>query len=341
MRRWLRISGLVLFVLLATLAAAVPAVIGVRPIIGPKARPLTMRRYEATPHRLERGRYLVTSVNGCVFCHSELDWASPGFPVKAGTEGGGRSWADEGLPWVAAPNITPDAATGVGQWSDDALARAIREGISHDGRALFPLMPYQQYRYMSDEDLASIIVYIRSLKPLRRQLPSTRVPFPVSRFINAVPDPVVQPVPEPNRQDPIAYGRYLVRMGACRDCHSPTDSQHRPIPGMDFAGGFVLTGPYGQVASANITPAASGIPYYTEELFLEMMRTGRVKARKIHDAMPWIGFGRQADEDLKAVFAYLQTLTPVKHRVDNSLPATACPRCGHRHGAGDQNQPAN
>jgi hypothetical protein len=337
MRRWLKMSGLVLILLVVTVAAAVPAVIGIRPIVGPKARPLTMRRYQATPHRLERGRYLMTSVNGCLLCHSERDWTSPGFPVKPGTEGGGRSWADEGLPWVTAPNITSDADTGAGNWTDDALARAIREGISHDGRSLFPLMPYQQYKYMSDEDLASIIVCIRTLKPLRRRLPATRVPFPMNRFINRVPEPIIEPVPEPDRNNPIAYGDYLVRLGACRKCHTPTDSQNQPIPGMNFAGGFVLTGPYGRVASANITPDASGIPYYTEELFLDMMRTGRVKARKIHDAMPWIGYAREADEDLKAVFAYLQTLTPVKHRVDNSLPSTDCPRCEHRHGAGNQN----
>ena len=97
------------------------------------------------------------------------------------------------------------------------------------------------------------------------------------------------------------------------------DAQGQVIPGMDFAGGFPIVGPFGLVASANITQAPSGIPYYTEELFLEMMRTGMVKARKIHDMM---------------------TVAPVQHRVDNTLPATDCPRCSLRHGAGDQNKPA-
>ena len=78
--------------------------------------------------------------------------------MKAGTEGGGRSFDHEGLPFVTAPNITPDRETGAGAWADDMLARAIREGIGHDGRTLFPLMPYTQYRYMSDEDLASVVV---------------------------------------------------------------------------------------------------------------------------------------------------------------------------------------
>ena len=63
---------------------------------------------------------------------------------------------------VFAPNITPDPETGAGNWTDDQLARAIREGVGHDGRALFPFMPYQDFRFYSDEDLASIIVYLRS-----------------------------------------------------------------------------------------------------------------------------------------------------------------------------------
>jgi mono/diheme cytochrome c family protein len=319
---------------------AVPVLVGIRPIIGPRARPLTEQTFERTPQRLDRGQYLVTSVSGCVFCHGELDWQAPGFPVKAGTEGGGRSWAEEGLPWITAPNITPDPETGAGTWTDDMIARAIREGIGHDGRTLFPIMPYAQYKYMSDEDLASIVVYIRSLPALRTTLPASQIPFPLNRLINGAPEPVTAPVPEPNRANPVAYGDYLVRLGACRDCHTPTNNQGQPIQGLEFGGGFTLTGPYGQVASANITPAPSGIPYYTEELFLEMMRTGQVKARKIHDAMPWAGYGKQTDDDLKAMFAYLKTLTPAQHRVDNTLPPTDCPRCGLRHGAGAMNQPA-
>ncbi|MBF8300925.1 MAG: hypothetical protein HW394_1295 [Acidobacteria bacterium] len=340
MRRLLKIAGYCLLALPLLVVAAVPMLVGIRPIIGPRARPLTERRFEPTPERVRRGRYLATSVNGCVYCHSELDWQAPGFPPKAGTEGGGRNFGEEGLPWITAPNITPNLETGAGTWTDDMFARAIREGIGHDGRALFPLMPYLQYRYLSDEDLASVIVYIRSLTPLRTTFPPSQIPFPVNRLINSAPEPVTAPVPEPNRANAVAYGDYLVRVGACRDCHNPADDQGQAVPGMEFAGGFPLIGPYGQVASSNITPAPSGIPYYTEDLFLEMMRTGRVKARKIHDAMPWKLYGRQTDDDLKAMFAYLGTITPVPHRVDNALPPTECPRCGLRHGAGDQNQAA-
>lgn len=112
-----------------------------------------------------------------------------------------------------------------------------------------------------------------------------------------------------------------------------------PLPGLDFAGGFVLEGPWGRVASANITPDASGIPYYDEELFKQVMRTGYVKARKLSQIMPWTVFRGITDEDLTAVFAYLRTLKPVAHRVDNTEPPTYCPVCKSAHGAGNQNHP--
>jgi hypothetical protein len=159
----------------------------------------------------------------------------------------------------------------------------------------------------------------------------------VNRFINVLPEPVTAPVPEPNRRNNVAYGDYLTRMGACRDCHTPVDAQNQPITALEFSGGFVLTGPYGQVASRNVTPDPSGIPYYDANLFIEVMRTGRAKARKIHDAMPWMSYRQQNDDDLRAIFAFLQTVKPVTHRVDNALPATRCAVCGGTHGGGDQN----
>lgn len=337
MRSVMKIGGLVLLALLVVIVVAIPFTIGLRPILGPKARALTDRRFESTPERLERGRYLVTAVSGCTHCHGEQDWQAPGFPVKAGTEGGGRAWDREGLPFVTAPNITPDPETGAGAWTDDMIARAIREGIGHDGRALFPLMPYTQYRFMADEDLASIVVYLRTLPALKHPLPATKVPFPVNRFINMVPEPVVAPVVAPDPANRVAYGDYLSRLGLCRECHTPPDARHMPNAALEFGGGFVLEGPYGKVAARNITPDASGIPYYDENLFMEAMRTGQVKARKIHDAMPWQMYSRMTDDDLRALFAYLQTIKPVAHTVDNELPPTHCAVCGGTHGGGERN----
>ena len=113
--------------------------------------------------------------------------------------GAGQDIPMKGLPGrVVAPNITPDPETGAGNWTDDELARAIREGVGHDGRVLFPVMPYQRFRSLSDEDLASIIVYLRALPPVRRQQPATEIVFPVRYLIRSVPEPIDAPVPAPD-----------------------------------------------------------------------------------------------------------------------------------------------
>jgi mono/diheme cytochrome c family protein len=326
--------------LLVLLAAAITATIGWRPFIGPRARAVTDRTFAPTPERMERGRYLVRAVTGCLICHSNVD-AGVAVPSEEAMNGAGKVWEPEGLPWLVAPNLTPDRETGAGGWSDDTIARAVREGIGHDGRTLFPLMPYLQYRGMSDEDLASIVVYLRSLPAVRNPLPRTEVPFPPGPLINGLPQPIDAPVPQPDLSDPVKRGEYLVRLGACTDCHTPMDAQGNQIPGMAFAGGFVLRHGNGQVTSANLTPDPSGIPYYTEELFLTTMRTGRVISRKISDVMPWWAARNQTDDDLRAMFAYLKTLTPVAHRVDNTLPPSECPVCGLTHAGGDRNRRSN
>ncbi|HKP35560.1 MAG TPA: cytochrome c [Pyrinomonadaceae bacterium] len=335
-RRWKKFVGITLLVLVALITLGITFTIGWRPFIGAKKRALTDRKFESTPQRLARGKYLVDSVNGCFGCHSDADWSKPGAPPKAGREGAGHSWADQNMPWLVAPNITPDKETGAGNWSDDTLARAIREGIGHDGRALFPIMPYPNYQQMSDEDLASIIVYLRSVPAIRNQLPVTKMPFPLNFFIQNVPQPITSAVAPPDTSTPVARGAYLARMSSCADCHTP-QIQGQPIAGLEFAGGFILKEPTGDVAAANITPDASGISYYDEGLFVRMMREGKVGARPLHASMPWIYFGKMTDDDLKSIFAYLRTLKPARHRVDNAESASACKLCKQNHGLGSSN----
>jgi len=326
-----------LVALVVLLAAGISLTIGWRPFIGPRARPLTSRHFDITPQRLERGRYLFTSQTGCSGCHSLHDWTAHDAPILPNGEGVGQVMWFKDLPGrIVAPNITPDPDTGSGKWTDDQLARAIREGIGHDGRALFPMMPYEQLRHMSDEDLASLIVFIRSLTPVRHEQPPTEIIFPVKYLIRSAPEPVTQPVSGPDRSDPLKWGQYLVTIASCNECHSPR-SKGQVVAGMDYSGGFTLDGPWGSAASANITPDASGIGYYDDVLFLQVMRTGYVRARKLNSIMPFGEFKNMTDDDLKAMFVYLKTLKPVKHRVDNSLPPTYCKLCRLTHGGGDQN----
>jgi mono/diheme cytochrome c family protein len=328
--------GKILLVICILLAVAITFTIGWRPFIGPKARTTTNRQFERTPERLARGRYLVGGLVGCETCHTPKDWKTHGAPNVPGMELAGQLLPVPGLPGtIVASNLTPDPETGAASWSDDQIARAIREGVAHDGRTIFPMMPYEAYRTLSDEDVASIVVYMRSVVPVRNPLPPTKVDFPVNYLIRGAPQPLTHPVSGPSPQaSPAERGKYLVTVGC--GCHIAADRKG-PIRGLEYGGGEHLEGPWGEVTSANITLDASGISYYDEATFIEAMRTGYVKARKLSSIMPFGEFTNLNDDDLKAMFAYLRTVPPVKHRVDNNLPPTYCKLCRQKHGAGDQN----
>jgi len=299
-------------------------------------RPLTARRFQSTPERVQRGQYIFVS-HACIDCHAEHVSKELGSALAPDAHPAGAVMALEGLPGrLVASNLTPDRETGLGDWSDDEISRAIREGVDRNGRALFPMMPYTAYHSMSDDDVAALVAYLRSLPAVRRELPPTQIDFPVKYLINNAPEPITHPVMGPDPEDPVAVGKYLTTTTACGECHTPSD-RGKAITGMDLAGGVSFTTGEYRAASANITPDASGIGYYDEALFIEAMRTGVVRARKLNPAMPYEYFKNFSDRDLKAMFAYLRTVPPVKHRVDNSLPATACKLCRQKHGAGDQN----
>ena len=337
-RRLKKVVGTTALIIVALLLLGITFTVGWRPFIGPRVRPLTNRTFEATPARLERGRYMVNAVYGCLGCHSERDPNAPGMPPLTKKLGAGTVFSEgTDLPGnVIAPNLTPDKETGAGNWTDDMLARAIREGIGHDGRALFPLMPYMNYREMPDEDLASVIVYLRTLEPVRNPLPQSEIIFPVKYLMRSAPEPVTTSVQMPDLSDPVKRGAFLVRMASCADCHTPQEKGQLK-PGFEFAGGLLFKTPEATVMAANITPDSSGIPYYDEDLFVQAIRTGKVKARSLSPLMPWALYQNMTDGDLKAVYAYIRTLKPVKHTVDNTESPTNCKLCGMIHGGGDRN----
>lgn len=325
------IIGVVIVVLLV----GVQFTIGWAPFFGAKMRPTTSEKFEITPERIAHGRDIV-HLAGCEECHTPRDWTKHGAPPVPGMEAAGQELPLPGLPGhVVAPNLTPDVATGAGSWTDDEMARSIREGITHDGHAMFPLMPYSEYRAMSDEDVASVVVYFRSLPAVHNSLPRTKINFPVNYLIRSSPQPLTTAVVAPNSSNLVERGRYLAKIGC--GCHTPTDNG-TPLRGLEFAGGEVLDGPWGNVASANITPDATGVRYYdNEDAFLAAVRTGYVGARSLSSIMPYGDFQYVPEEDLKAIFAFLKTVQPVRHIVDNSLPPTYCKICRHKHGGGDKN----
>ena len=300
-----------------------------------------------TPERMSRGKYLVEGVLQCWGCHSELDFTKRPMRPRPGMKGGGHIFSNVelGLPEpnrVVAPNISPDPEYGAGRWEDAAFVRALRQGIGHDGRTLYPLMPYQYFRNLSDEDLASVIVYVRSTAPVHIRRPKTSLTDTIKKALQ--PLPPLAHVAEADHSSRVAYGKYLVTAGHCSDCHTPQDEHFNPIPGMDFAGGVPLTGAWGPdpkkvftVTSLNLTPDPSGISYFDEKMFINALRTGTVNARPLANIMPWAFFRNLSDDDLGSMFAYLRTLKPVQHRVDNTEPPRYCKMCRSKHGFGDRN----
>lgn len=281
-------------------------------------------KVEITPVRLERGKYLFEVLADCDGCHSPRDFMKFAGPVIPGLRGQGQVMPPElGLPGnVVAPNITPDMETGIGSWTDGEKIRAIREGISKDGRALFPLMPYQNYRSMSDEDVYSLVAYLNTLPPKKNPLPRTKLNFPVNVLIKGAPQPAGS-VPEPDRNNRVEYGKYLVIVGVCINCHTQAD-KNELNKDMLFAGGREFRiGPY-LVNSANITPdPETGIGAWSEERFVAKFNGFRSfaesSAPKASQAsftlMPWISLSRLDEDDLRAIYAYLRTVPARRNAV--------------------------
>jgi mono/diheme cytochrome c family protein len=316
-KTWIRRTALVLGSLLVLVGVAA-AVMELR---SPRMRAVDPTiRFAPSAERLARGRYLAEAEAHCLHCHSERDWKTHGAPVLPGLTGAGWDvpWADNHMPGrVFAPNLTPDPETGLGAIPDDAVARAIREGVSHDGRALF-MMPWQNYRQLSDEDVASVVVYLRSLPPVKKVRGTTAIQAPVRWFLKSAPAPLTAPVTVAAASDPVARGRQLSEIGQCQTCHTPVDGRHQPLAGMAFAGGqeFVIGGV--RYRSSNITPDPSGISYYNQELFIRTMRTGNVGGRRLAPIMPWADIRKLTDGDLAALWAFLKTVTPVAHDVERA-----------------------
>jgi hypothetical protein len=251
-----------------------------------------------------------------------------------GTEGSGDIIDSVGP--IVAPNITPDFETGAGRWTDDMLVRAIREGFGHDDRQLDPSMTSEYWSALTDEDVASIVVYLRSIPAVRRSLPGTFRPESKRRVRDEI---LEDSLLTGDHDNPLSRAAYLVRIARCEHCHSPMDSAGRRKPDLRFAGGTVgVADSLHPIVSKNLTQDPSGISYYDREIFIQAVRTGRVGGvRELNPWMEWPYLRVMTDSDLIAIFEYLRLQPPVRHNVDNSEPPTPCQRCGTTHGLGNLN----
>ncbi len=327
MKTFLKIlGGLVGLIIVVALIAVVALTLK-----KPDQRPASTEKIERTPERLERGKYLVQHVAGCLVCHSDHENDRFSWPAKAGTEGQGGFEFDEkvGVPGaVCAQNITSDPEFGIGNWTDGEVVRAIREGVANDGHALFPQMPYQLMRNIGDEDVKSIVTFIRTLPPIKKPTPPVRIDFPVSLLMKLAPKPVEGPVPVPKSSDGIVYGKYLATMAGCFDCHTKLIKGNRPEE-LAFSGGFDFKMPFVHAISANITPdAETGIGNMTREAFIGRFKSfeSLTELPKVtpsrQTVMPWKDYAGMTAEDLGAIYNYLRTVTPIKNKIVSFPDAT-------------------
>ncbi|MEJ2138988.1 MAG: cytochrome C [Gammaproteobacteria bacterium] len=294
----------------------------------PPDLPVPDLQVEATPERLERGSYLANEMLGCMYCHSERDYDYFGGPVIPGTLGKGGEVFDKKVRvsgYLVAQNITP---YGIGDWSDGELYRAIVSGQHRDGYGMFPIMPYDAYRYLTDEDVYSIIAYVRSLEPIesdysgRRELSTIMTMIANSRIIP--PDPW-----DIDWDNKLQVGEYYARIGGCTFCHAGMDERMQPIPGMALAGGMGLPWKDMIIRAANISAdTETGIGAWSEADFIRRFTDYRERSIPVSEVgwnspMAWPVYANIREEDLSAIYAYLMSKPPVKNVVtivDTAVP---------------------
>jgi mono/diheme cytochrome c family protein len=252
--RWIGILAL------AALGVFVLYVLWARePVIDPMA-PLPPGRL---PPRLVAAGAGLASVGNCESCHSVLP--------QALFAGGAAIRTPFGALYGS--NITPDAETGIGRWSLDAFRRTMKEGVSADGRHLYPGMPYEHFSALSDDDIAAIYAFLMTRPAVHAEAPHNRLIWPTNYrpFLAAWKTLFVRPgrfVPQ-SSSDPVwNRGAYLAEaLAHCGSCHNPRNALGAEKDERRLSGG---------VADNWKAPAidGSGVRWRSDELE-RYLRTGR------------------------------------------------------------------
>lgn len=252
---------------------------------------------------VQRGLYL-TRMGDCAACHT----AEPERPFAG----------DRELPTpfgtIYSANITPDAATGIGDWTPETFYRAMNEGIGEDGEALYPAFPYTHFTYVTRADSDAIFAYLQTLEPVRNvvrapdMLPLVNMRVSV-RAWNLLNFEDKDFIPDSEKSADWNRGRYLVEgLGHCSSCHSPRNLMGAEKDGAErFTGGMAE----GWFAPSLRTGDAGGIGDWSrDELksFLKHGRNGRTAAigpmaEVVEKSTRWM-----TDADLEAVVTYLKDL---------------------------------
>lgn len=252
---------------------------------------------------LERGKYLMEGPAACGNCHTPQ---GPDGPDMANELGGFMVEKSEAFEaWAV--NITP--ASRVADWTDEELARAIREGIRPDGSVIGPPMPIGLYRGLSDDDLMSIVMYVRSVPASNNETPFSTYNIPLPPAYG----PPIDSVPAVPAGVTVEYGEYLAGPVAhCIECHSPMGPKGPMIDTHLGAGGFEFHGPWGTTISPNLTPHEDGLTAYSDDELKQMIAQGvRPDGSRMKPPMGYGYYANMTEEDLDAIVLYLRQLPPL------------------------------
>ena len=265
---------------------------------------------------IARGHYIVRVVAPCASCHGDPK-------QRAAYMEGADVPLVGGFAFDIPPgkfytrNLTPDAETGLGQVGDSAIARALRYEVGHDGRALLPFMEMQG---LSDDDLVAVVSYLRTQAPVHNVVPPHEVRL-LGKIVKATVlanpvGPSSTPLATAPRGASVEAGRYLVESVAlCWACHTERSQATGKLVGPRFAGGSHIMetdDPGHSWSPPNITadPETGRLGKLTEDQFVARFRQGRLIP---HSPMPWQAFSRMDEDDLRAIYRYLQTVPRVHH----------------------------
>lgn len=253
---------------------------------------------------VERGEYLVTGPAGCGNCHTPFGAEGPDM-TKALS---GRLVEENPAFTAYAPNITPGGA--VADWTDEEFVRAIREGLRPDGTLIGPPMPIVLYRGLSDDDVQSMVAFLRTVPAVDNAVPVSvyNIPLPPAY------GPPIETVAQPAEGVTVEYGAYLAGPVAhCMECHTPHGPQGAMFDTQMGAGGFEFHGPWGTSVAPNLTPhPEDGIADYTDDELKVMITKGmRPDGSQMTPPMPYGHFAQMTSQDLDAVVLYLRSLEPL------------------------------
>ena len=257
---------------------------------------------------LERGKYLVEGILTCGNCHTPR--GEKGVLDTAKRHAGGPQVWETAEYKVRPSNITPDKATGIGDWTTQQIKAAIRDGKGPKGQQLAPQMPSAYYKIFMPSDLDAVVAYVESIPPV-----SHKVDAPVYKVKNMtvdVPPGAEKPMPESAMKDPVKKGFYLATIGHCMECHTPVKNGHRDFKGALGTGGERFPGPWGESVSRNITShKENGIGAWSDDEIKRAITQGvRKDGSKLRPPMGFQWYATMTDADLSAIVAYLRTVPP-------------------------------